>query len=331
MNLTHLFILLLFSALINCCLYKILSGRLSIAKGDLDNFQGRCGHLQTKNQELKNRNSYLEKEANQTMQIFDITKDICKFLDQDVLFSYFKNQVGNYLTAGDLSFIEGEILPDDYKGFVRVPLEIDNRVIGYLVARQIAQDDWDKFFILSREFIMGLKRILLYKKVQALAITDSLTGISGRRHFLERAEEEVGRSKKFKSVFSLLIVDVDDFKSYNDKYGHLVGDAILKQISQMVKVNLRQIDLVCRYGGDEFLAVLSETASSEAEIVADRIRKTIESTKIKAYDEFLRVTVSIGVSVFPKDSRLLGRLIERADQALYQAKTAGRNQVKIYC
>jgi len=331
MNLTYLFILLLFSAMINCCLYKILSGRLSIAKGDLGNFQGRCGQLQTKNQELKNRNSYLEKEANQTMQIFDITKDICKFLDQDVLFSYFKNQVGNYLTAGDLSFIEGESLPDDYKGFVRVPLEIDNRVIGYLVARQIAQDDWDKFFILSREFIMGLKRILLYKEVQALAITDSLTGISGRRHFLERAEEEVQRSNKFKSVFSLLIVDVDDFKSYNDKYGHLVGDAILKQISQMVKVNLRQIDLVCRYGGDEFLAVLSEIASSEAETVAERIRKTIESTKIKAYDEFLDVTVSIGVSVFPKDSRLLSRLIERADQALYQVKTAGRNKVKIYC
>ncbi len=331
MNLTHLFILLLFSALINCCLHKILSSRLSIAKGDLGNFHGRCGHLQSKNQELRDRNSYLEKEANQTMQIFDITKDICKFLDQDELFNYFKNQVGNYLTAGDLSFIEGEHLSDDYKSFVRVPLEIDNRVIGYLVARQIAQDDWDKFFILSREFIMGLKRILLYKEVQALAITDSLTGISGRRHFLERAEEEVQRSKKFKSVFSLLIVDVDDFKSYNDKYGHLVGDAILKQISQMVKVNLRQIDLVCRYGGDEFLAALSETASSEAEIVADRIRKTIENTKIKAYDENLGVTVSIGVSAFPKDSRLLSRLIERADQALYQAKTAGRNKVKIYC
>jgi len=330
MNFAHLFILLSFSALVGLSLYKILSSRLALARDDLAGFRNRCQALEKKNLEIRGKNSLLEKEANQTIQIFDITKDICKFLDQDQLFKYFKDQMENYLAASDFRFIEGEILSADYESFVRVPLQIDNRIIGFLVARQVRQEDKDKFFILSREFILGLKRVLLYKKVQSLAITDTLTGISGRRHFLERAEEEVERSKKFTSVFSLLMVDVDYFKNHNDKYGHLVGDAILKQISQMVKVNLRQIDLVCRYGGDEFLVILSETAVTEAKLVAARIRKTIEDGMIKAYDETLKVTVSIGISSFPGDSRQLGRLIERADHALYEAKTAGRNRISVY-
>jgi diguanylate cyclase (GGDEF)-like protein len=128
-------------------------------------------------------------------------------------------------------------------------------------------------------------------------------------------------------TFSLLMLDIDHFKNCNDRYGHLVGDAVLKEVAKGIKDSVRLIDLVGRYGGEEFLIVLIETDKKQGEIVAERIRKFIEDKSIKVYDEELKVTVSIGISTFPFDSKEVKSLINKADKALYSAKESGRNKI----
>jgi diguanylate cyclase (GGDEF)-like protein len=123
------------------------------------------------------------------------------------------------------------------------------------------------------------------------------------------------------------MIDVDYFKTFNDRYGHLVGDVILREVSKTIKENVRQIDLVGKYGGDEFSIVLSRTSKADAQIIAERILKSIHQKQIRAYDENLEITVSIGISIFPDDANSASQIIEKADQALYQAKTEGRSRV----
>jgi diguanylate cyclase (GGDEF)-like protein len=126
---------------------------------------------------------------------------------------------------------------------------------------------------------------------------------------------------------SLLMIDVDHFKSVNDKHGHLVGDHVLRSINLMIEENIREIDYVGRYGGEEFCVVLPETDSEGGFFVAERIRKAIEETGVDAYDTKLKVTVSIGIASFPYDAKKSLELIDKADWALYRSKKRGRNCV----
>ena len=171
---------------------------------------------------------------------------------------------------------------------------------------------------------------MLYHQVQELAITDKLTGVSSRKYCLERLDEELQRSKKLKNSFSVLMVDVDHFKEINDHYGHLVGDVILKDIARVIKDNTRQIDLMGRYGGEEFLIILTETAVDQARFAAERIRTAVENKSVTAYDEHLSVTISIGISSFPMHAIDVASLIDISDKALYKAKESGRNRVVVY-
>jgi diguanylate cyclase (GGDEF)-like protein len=125
------------------------------------------------------------------------------------------------------------------------------------------------------------------------------------------------------------MIDVDFFKHFNDDYGHLVGDVVLKEVAQTIKKNIREVDLVGRYGGEEFGVLLIETGESEAFLVAERIRRSVEGKKYKAYDENLKITVSIGCATYSASLFEASLLIDSADAALYQAKRMGRNRVCI--
>ncbi|MBN1353509.1 MAG: sensor domain-containing diguanylate cyclase [Candidatus Omnitrophica bacterium] len=208
-----------------------------------------------------------------------------------------------------------------------IPLIARSNVIAVMLIEKIGPDDYDRFLILAPQVAMQIDRISLFGNVEKLSITDGLTDAFLRRYFVERAEEEISRARQYKTCLSFIMADLDHFKKYNDTFGHLVGDAILKDVADILKRNVREIDLVARYGGEEFCILLPETDKSGAYIVAERIRKEVEAHTIKAYDETMKITVSMGISCFPEDSETRESLIEDADKALYDAKRCGRNKV----
>lgn len=208
-----------------------------------------------------------------------------------------------------------------------VPLRREQQLIGVLIAEGLAETQLPTLSIMANQISLQLSRVHLYHEVERLAITDALTGVFVRHHFLQNAREELLRSKRHSLACTLLMVDLDRFKQKNDTYGHLVGDVVLKETARLLQDNLRAIDMIARYGGEEFILMLVETHYEQALFIAQRLRQLIEVHPIRAYDEVLNQTISIGVATFPDHGNGLEALIERADQALYAAKHAGRNRV----
>ena len=223
-----------------------------------------------------------------------------------------------------------QYLPKDARTYMASPIIFDGRVIGVLSIEDLSVSDLEKFSILTAQFTLEMRRIILYEKVEEMAITDGLTRAFAKRHITERLIEEFERSERHKFNLAFLMVDIDYFKNYNDTYGHLVGDVVLKEIVALLKANTREVDLVGRFGGEEFCVILPETEKVQATIVAERIRSVIEKHRFKAYDESTSVRVSIGIAVYPEDANDVNALIENSDTALYAAKKEGRNKVSVY-
>lgn len=172
------------------------------------------------------------------------------------------------------------------------------------------------------------------ERFRRLSITDPLTGLYNRRHFFEIAEMETERAHRYGSCLSLCLFDIDSFKSINDTQGHDAGDIVLRMIADTSRKEARRIDVVARYGGEEFIVAFPETGIGEAGIVAERIRKAVEETRLPCGDGALCVTASFGVAVFDPaalDGRTyaesLQAVIRQADEALYRAKNSGKNRV----
>jgi diguanylate cyclase (GGDEF)-like protein len=168
-----------------------------------------------------------------------------------------------------------------------------------------------------------------------LAVTDPLTGTFNRRTFLELADKEIARARRGKAPLSVVLFDLDHFKSINDKYGHLAGDHVLKRFVQIAKMCLRQEDLLVRYGGEEFCLLLPETNAEEAASLAERIRGATEYSSFTITDgraeKIIRITVSGGVAKLDESAAdNIGNLVARADEAMYAAKAAGRNQIAVF-
>jgi len=282
------------------------------------------------NESLEAGNNRLKNNLEQTVQLYDITKEITKFLEADKVCSSFRDQMNRYLKLKDCRFIQGEAELKDHKDSLVLPLHIAKRSFGYLVADGVKEEDLEKFHILAGQFLLGIKRAFLYQKVQEMATTDSLTGVFTRRYWAERGAEEIARSKKFGYRICCLMIDMDHFKEFNDRYGHLVGDALLVEAANTIKENIRQIDLLGKYGGEEFCIILTETDLDSAKFVAERIRQATETKTVSVYDESLKITISIGISAFPDNAEDLNGLIDKADSALYKAKGQGRNRVCVY-
>ena len=283
--------------------------------------------LLAENKRIKELNRGLQNTLDSTTALYDITEQICKTLDADKVFRNFRDEINKYIRVNDCKFLKGEADLSLYKDCTIIPLNIQEELIGYLVADGVVIEDKERFYILSQQFLLGIRRAILYRGVQELAIIDSLTNVFNRRYYLERFKEEIERSGKFNYKFSCLMIDIDYFKDFNDRYGHIVGDAILRELSRTIQGNIRQIDLIGRYGGEEFSIILSETDKDAAGLAAERIRLAVQNKHIRVYDEELKITVSIGISTCPYDGKEIEILIDKADSALYQAKQAGRNRV----
>lgn len=164
-------------------------------------------------------------------------------------------------------------------------------------------------------------------RLHELATTDSLTGVANRRHFIERLEDECARARRYHGGLALAVIDADDFKATNDKYGHTAGDEVLKALSSACKGVLRAADFIGRLGGEEFALCLPETDLAGGYAVCERLRREIEALKIPFHGGHISVTVSIGVAQYQRDPESAGHFFERADAAMYKAKEAGRNRV----
>ncbi len=163
-----------------------------------------------------------------------------------------------------------------------------------------------------------------------LALTDSLTGLYNRRVFMEVAEKELNRAMRLGEPFSILMLDLDNFKKVNDTYGHDVGDIVLRHVANILKENLRKMDLIARWGGEEFIVMLPNTSLEGAYKVGEKLRKAVEQNPIELRNgEKLKITVSIGISSF-RNHKSLEDIIREADIALYGAKKKGKNRVEIY-
>ncbi|MFH1782731.1 MAG: sensor domain-containing diguanylate cyclase [Candidatus Omnitrophota bacterium] len=214
--------------------------------------------------------------------------------------------------------------------FVTVPLKARDKIIGIIFAdnlfdkKPITEDDIRMLTMFANQAGLAIENSRLYERTVTLSNTDSLTGLWHHGFFQYLLNRAIENALSEKSYFSLLMIDIDNFKQYNDTYGHQAGDKILKDISNIFKDASRKIDDVARYGGEEFSVILPDTRKEEAKILAERLRKTIEKSP-----SLQGIKVSIGVSSFPDDAEVKEELILKADKALYKAKKSGKNKVCI--
>lgn len=164
-------------------------------------------------------------------------------------------------------------------------------------------------------------------RLSQLSATDSLTGLYNHAQILKRLEEEIAAARRYHESVTVLMMDLDHFKTVNDTYGHPAGDKVLLGVADMIRRNVRESDIAGRYGGEEFVVILPLTRKAGGGVIAERLRKTIAGAQFPLPQGNVLVTVSIGLSNYPEDGIEGAEVLEKADQALYQAKTAGRNRV----
>lgn len=217
------------------------------------------------------------------------------------------------------------------------PLKVGNEIIGVINIGQVSsgtvtQEDTRLLYILSSLAAMAIKNAKMFAHIQRLADIDGLTQLYCNRYFQKHLEMEIKRCTRYKENFSIIMTDIDHFKSFNDTYGHQVGDMVLARTAEIIKKNIRQdIDIVARYGGEEFIIIVPKTDQKGAYILAERIRKQVEAATYidDTVDHPLKVTISLGIATFPDHSMDKEELIRISDQGLYISKQTGRNRTSI--
>lgn len=224
------------------------------------------------------------------------------------------------------------------KSFVSIPLKIADRIIGVLnisdkITGQVFNDeDLNLIQSFANQAAVVIERNMFCKQAEEfkkLSITDPLTGLYNRRYLLSRLEEEILRVERYGRPLCILMLDIDDFKSYNDTYGHPVGDKALKIVAEAVLNSVRSIDIVSRFGGDEFMIILPITDKTEAISIAERLGNDISKTEMPS-SGLRMITVCIGIVSYPQDGNTIELILKNVDIALYNAKNKGRNRIEVY-
>ncbi len=220
---------------------------------------------------------------------------------------------------------------DGPRSEIAVPLKAPMGVVGVLNVEKdgyASLDDYDLkvLTIIGAHLGVAIDNAMRYADTERIAMTDAMTGVYNYRFFITHLEKELNRAKKKGYSVSLLMVDADNFKWYNDTYGHLVGDKVIQQMVELLEDSVRRGDLVTRYGGDEFIVILPGANKEQAVSIAKRIRDKV------AKHEFVKdaekpLTVSVGIATYPEDAEDLFVLLDKADKALYKAKHAGKNTI----
>lgn len=215
------------------------------------------------------------------------------------------------------------------QSIVCIPMKVYNEPIGVINLTNktdstgFTEEDIEMLQAITDQAALAVNKAQLYEQ----AVTDSLTGLYIRRYFLAKLADELNRSERYQTPFSVVLSDVDKFKNVNDNYGHPVGDIVLKAVAKNLQDRVREVDVVARYGGEEFILMLPQTEKEQAMLLANRLRETIQNYSV---DGVPPVTISLGVSSFPEDGNDMQLLVQKADSALYHAKETGRNKVVVY-
>jgi diguanylate cyclase (GGDEF)-like protein/putative nucleotidyltransferase with HDIG domain len=220
-------------------------------------------------------------------------------------------------------------LKQGVRSIVYLPLSIKDQVIGSLTlaSRRLNAYNPRQIRLLEQvalQIATPIENAQLYARAEQRSRIDELTGLFNRRHFEERLKEEIARHSRYGDVFSIFLLDLDNFKTYNDIYGHPSGDNLMNQIGRIIKSSVRDADQAFRYGGDEFVVILPQTAMENARVVAERLREQIAK---EMEEKEVAVTCSIGLASYPSDGVISGELVTVADTALYYAKRTGGNRV----
>ena len=218
------------------------------------------------------------------------------------------------------------------RSVLMVPVILRGEPIGIVAAinkKDGSFDSNDEDLILNLAFhsALAIEKVKFHEEILRMASTDGLTGLNNHRTFQERLEQEIERARRFDVPLSLLMMEIDQFKKFNDTYGHTNGDEVLKVIAKILKDNVRNIDFVARYGGEEFAVILPQVNLEGALVVAERIRKAAEDYELNLDGQRERVTLSVGVATYPDDASTREELVDHADKALYLAKRTGRNRL----
>jgi diguanylate cyclase (GGDEF)-like protein len=223
----------------------------------------------------------------------------------------------------------------DLAGVKVLPLLWQDRGIGAVVLGSsqegfLSNDAFEMMRVISDHATIAIANAQMYERMERMATTDGLTGLTNHRYFQELFDAMVARSERYGRSMSLILMDIDHFKSINDTYGHPVGDMVLKKVAKLLMGAARRTDVVARYGGEEFAVLMEETGRDGALQTAERIRKAVESEIMRSENGTFKCTLSLGIATFPEDANAKAKLAECADQALYQAKRSGRNRAVIY-
>ncbi len=252
-----------------------------------------------------------------------------------------------YVLTNDRAFISDDVTSDlrcpnlrvekGVRSVLCVPVRSGNVIYGLLhiasrYPKAFNQNDVTLANAIGEQVGMAVERARLFEEINRLAITDALTGLYNRRYLTDILEEEIKRSHRYSHPLSFIMIDIDHFKFYNDRHGHPMGDDLLRRMSRLLRENVRDVDTVFRYGGEEFSILAPELDKRDVAFMADRLRKVVRSHRFPFEEEQPQgdLTISLGVASFPEDASGGEELIEHADQALYRAKRMGRDRVCVY-
>ncbi len=227
--------------------------------------------------------------------------------------------------------------PAQTSSFLSIPLVFKDEVLGVINFSRhgkssFSYQDVKMLSLVAGQVALAIANARLYTRTRELSVRDELTGINNRRHFQQMLQMEWKRAVRFRRMLSLVMIDVDHFKAYNDTFGHLQGDVVLRQIGALLKRNLREVDTVARFGGEEFVLLLPDTDKHGATAVAEKVRLLVDEHHFltEKHRQTRRITISSGVATFPDDVSEMDDLIDHADIALYRAKELGRNRVEVF-
>jgi diguanylate cyclase (GGDEF)-like protein len=235
-----------------------------------------------------------------------------------------------------LGKVDDERIERFQRTIVYLPLRTRDENLGILMVdnllsqQEISPGEIPILQGIAGQLSMAIKNARLFQGVEELSITDGLTGLYLLRYFKQRLKEEFFRAERNGGNLSLMIMDIDHFKRFNDSYGHQAGDTVLTTVAERILANARKVDLTARYGGDEFIILLPDTSSEEALLLADRLYQAISKEPVTLAGQPVTITTSLGIATFPTHASSIEELIKRSDEALYWVKSHGRNRFRLF-